>query len=107
MSFPVQILSRTTVGEGDVFERPDVLSEVELSVSGTGAVSATFAVHVSVSDPEITTPARWISLGDVVLSGTDLKVDTDAIERAYHFIKVELKAISGTDAVATAVMSNM
>ena len=107
MTFPVEIMRRTTVGEGDVFERPDVLSEVELSVSANGACSATFAVWVCVSDPEITTPARWISLGDVVLSGTDLKVDTDAIERAYHFIKVELKAISGTDAVATAVMSNM
>jgi len=64
-------------------------------MTGTGAVSATVKAQGSLDDE------HWTDLGTITLSGTDEDDDSFAIESPYKFVRGNVTAISGADAMLT------
>ncbi len=72
---------------------------VQAVVSGTGAVTATVPVYGS-NDGE-----NWHTIGTIALNDADVDSDILGIDYPWMFIRVDLTAITGTDAVASATMA--
>jgi hypothetical protein len=72
---------------------------VQAVVNGTGAVTATIPVYGSNNGID------WQLIGTIALSDTTSDSDVQAIDYPWMFIRVDLTAISGTGAEATAVMA--
>lgn len=92
------LLQRKTVGTGDMIGREGALSEVQMTLTGTGTLSATVRLWGTIDE------IGKINLGDVVLSGTDMVSVSDSVERMYPVLQAEVIAISGTDAQVTVSM---
>ncbi len=97
---PKELLRRASVGQGAYMGRSSSLSEIQLTVTGTGAVSATVKMWGSNDG------VGKIDLGTITATGTDLASDSDSVERAYSMIMAELTAISGTGAQAIVTFSD-
>lgn len=80
------------------FKTPDFT--VQATVDGTGAVTAGFTVQVS-NDPDL---LAWIPLGTIALTGTTTATDGLACCGRWLFVRVLLTAITGTGAVANALV---
>lgn len=68
---------------------------VELTVIGTGAVSARAEIFGSI------TGLAYISLGVMTASGTDLAIEIDSITAPYRFLKADIASLTGNRAVVT------
>lgn len=71
-------------------------------VSGTGAVSATVEIQVS---NDVST-LGWVVLGTITLSGTTTATDGFVSEGAWKYYRVNVSAISGTNATVTVISAN-
>lgn len=72
---------------------------VQGSVSGTGAVAATIIVYGSNDG------VNWNVIGTITLTDTTSDSDVQGIDYPWMYVRADLTAISGTDAIATAVMA--
>lgn len=97
---PKELLRRTTVGVGSFMGRESTLSEMQITVVGTGAVSAT--VQMWGSNDGI----GKIDLGTMTASGTGVASASDSVERAYSMLMAEVTAISGTGAEVIVTFSD-
>jgi hypothetical protein len=97
---PKELLRRTTVGVGSFMGRESTLSEIQVTVVGTGAVSA--KVQMWGSNDGI----GKIDLGTMTATGTTIASASDSVERAYSMLMGEVTAIDGTDAEAVVTFSD-
>jgi hypothetical protein len=91
----------TTTGTTDWVPKGSPDTAVQVTVTGTGAVSATVNIEVSNDGVSaLTTPA-----GTITLSGTDSSSDGFVTQNAsWKYIRMNVTALSGTDAVVTGVL---
>lgn len=67
-------------------------------VSGTGAVSATVLVEVSIDNQD------YITLGTITLSGTTSATDGFVTDESWQYVRGRVSAISGTGATVRLTM---
>lgn len=92
---------RTTVGAGEACRLNKIgKCTVQASVDGTGAVTATIPVYVS-TDNVHWTPAIFT----FSLSGTNTASDGFVLDGPWKFIRADLTAISGTNAIVNVQLS--
>ncbi|UXY14752.1 hypothetical protein N8I74_15725 [Chitiniphilus purpureus] len=77
------------------------ITVVQITVSGTGAVSASGELLGSNDG------VAWVSLGTLSASGTTLATYADYIDRPYEQLRFDPIAISGTGAVAIVTQSGV
>ena len=90
-----KLTDRTTIGAGEPYGRSKVdITLIQLSVFGTGAVSAT--TQVFGSNDEI----AWVDLGSITATGTNSGTVSDSIDVPFRMLRADITAISGTGARA-------
>jgi hypothetical protein len=94
------VLGRTTTGAADAREAPGVGATVHARVVGTGAVGATVDVQVSNFD------GNWLTLGSLVLSGTNAAQNGLALEANWAYIRANVTALTGTGATLDVIMGS-
>lgn len=65
---------------------------IHAKVTGTGAVSATVIVEVSLDN------STWITAGTITLSGTTSAADGFVMDAPWRYMRARISAISGTGA---------
>lgn len=71
----------------------------QATVNGTGAVSATVLVEVSIDG------VGWLTLATITLSGTTSATDGFVAAAGWPNVRARVSAISGTSAAVTALMA--
>ena len=91
-----QMFNGTAVATGSSFNTSGLKPNrtFHLTVTGTGAVSATANVQVSNDD------TNWMTVGTLTASGTTAASDGLVIEACWLNMRIDLTAISGTSARA-------
>lgn len=101
---PTKLLSSvTSTGAGSSFEVDRKIKEpskatYQVTVVGTGAVTATVKIEVSNDD------SNWLTLATITLSGTTSATDGFASDAPWAYRRANVTAISGTGAAVTAIM---
>jgi hypothetical protein len=100
MSIPVlKILDAvTTTGPGETYRSGSgrrTIHTFQASITGTGAVSATILIQVSLD------LIHWGTMVTFTLSGTTSDTSVAAAEAPYEYYRTNLTAISGTGCAAT------
>lgn len=84
------VTSAPTIGN---IARPSLVSAVlQAAVAGTGAVSATVIIDVSLDG------ANWLPLATLAMAGTTTASDGFAMSAPWEFVRPRVSAISGTGA---------
>lgn len=68
---------------------------VQATVVGTGAVTCDLSVQVSNDG------VGWVEIQAIALSDTDLATNIYTVQSAYKLLRVEVEAITGTDATVS------
>lgn len=68
---------------------------VQASLAGDGAVTADLSVQASNDN------VGWVEITTFTLSDTDFATNIATVQSAYKLVKVEVEAITGTDAEVT------
>jgi hypothetical protein len=92
----------TTTGAGPVYEGPwneNRRARVQAAVDGDGAVTATVNIEGS-NDGQ-----HWELIGALSLSGTTTDSDSLGVDYPWSYVRADLDAVTGTDAVVSALMS--
>lgn len=69
-------------------------------VAGSGAVTATVLIEVSLDEVD------WITIATFTLNGTNRAADLAAVEGAYPFVRANVSAITGSSAAVTVIMGS-
>jgi hypothetical protein len=91
---------KTDTGDSSIFTISPLARTFDAKVVGTGAVTATVIIYVSNTGDD----DDWITAGTITLSGTTSDVDGFAMDAKWAYVKVNVSAISGTDAAVTVTM---
>lgn len=95
----VLLSGATVTGAGASVQDADYLNRVyQATVSGTGTVSATILIQVSLDG------TNWITLATITLSGTTTATDGAASDAPWLYTRANLTVISGTGATVNAFM---
>lgn len=94
-----QLLQSKVVGKGAPTGREGSFSEVQITVVGTGAVSAKVKLWGSIDQ------VGFIDLGTVALSGTDNASMSDNVSRMYPVLVAEITEITGTNVEVMVTMA--
>lgn len=70
----------------------------QATVSGTGAVTATVVIEVSLDG------SNWLTLGTITLSGTTSATDGFASSAPWAYVRSRVSAITGTSATVNCYM---
>lgn len=92
--------ARTTTGASEVFQPWGTRRTIEVTVSGTGAVSTTVVVQISNDE------TNWITLNTLTVSGTTTATDGAAMDAAWRYMRLNMTALSGTGAAVTAIVGS-
>lgn len=74
---------------------------VQVVLTGTGTVSVTAAVQVSITGTE------WIAASSLSLSGTNTATNGATLLSGWRYMRVNLSSITGTGATATVFVSGL
>ncbi len=96
----VLLQAATAVGPGPWVRRSRLNSAHDATVTGTGAVTATVDIEVSLDgvNPVNTSPLT------ITLSGTGADTDGDLISAPWPWVRANVTAISGTGAAVSSMM---
>lgn len=92
--------ARTTTGTSEIFQPWGTRRTIEVTVSGTGAVSTTVVVQISNDE------TNWITLTTLAVSGTTTATDGAAMDAAWRYMRLNMTALSGTGAAVTAIVGS-
>ena len=80
-------------------------SSFQAMINGTGTVSATVAIQVSLEDDTANgVTSNWITMGTITLSGTTTATDGFTTIAPWRWVRATVSSISGTGATVQIIM---